>query len=147
MLRTTRHARTLLAFALVSIFAFGAIGAIGATAAPRGDEPPGVSYESTGTFQGNPVTGCVRFADDGNFASIFRDGEGKTVNNFGSDYEELNLFVISFWSTPDDGKDGANGAAGIRFLFGAFVFGTVDVDGVNQIPFSGLVADGCQPRG
>lgn len=138
MLRIARHARTLLAASLVSILA------LGATAALRG-EPVGVLYESSGSFQGNPVTGCVQFADNGNFSAIFGN-EKETVVNFGSDWTEVNLFIISFWSTPNGDKDGAAGASGIRLLFGAFVFGTVDFDGVNLLPFSGIVGQ-CVPGG
>jgi hypothetical protein len=109
-------------------------------------EPAGTSgtvlfYDVTGFGPYGARHGIVGFdVTHSVFSALFDRGTPTMDYSAGGGYDELDLFVISFWSFQgtDDLGDDAHGS-GIRLLFGLLVFGSLEDSNGQPYLFSGLL--------
>lgn len=97
-----------------------------------GTRTPGIETQGNVRFG----IGCSDFVAEFDFDLLPALGV-PDVRFFGS-YEELNLFLISFWTMDGTGPAGTTPASGtgIRLLFGLLTFGTIENAG-NTYSFAG----------
>lgn len=104
------------------------------------------SYDASGVrdSRGQSITGFVRFQTDGNQFRAGFNPEMGTTYRFAGEYEEIDLFVISFWTFEGSDNQLRGGptpeatGSGIRLFFGLLTFGSLEDENGVVYSFSGL---------